>query len=155
MLLESREGSLVEGWPRGGKRSSRHTVDRKRDIDHSKHNEDGIAVLLDHRNMLLRNAKDGCHLLPSQTSMSHEDKDTENVEVGPEISSTIEELVLETVDVTNRHRSDILICRPEEVEMRQAICADQHWRRTDVVLHCVTETELKEVDGHESAKHHP
>lgn len=143
------EASLVAGeW------FCHHTVDRKGNVNRSEHEEDGVAILLDHRDVLLGDAQDWCHLLPSQASMSHEDADTEDVEISPEVPGTIEELVLETIDVTHWHRSDILILGPEEIKVRETIHANQHWRRADVILHSITKAELEEVDCHESAQHH-
>mmetsp|Transcript_76137 Transcript_76137/g.172154 ORF Transcript_76137/g.172154 Transcript_76137/m.172154 type:complete len:203 (+) Transcript_76137:302-910(+) len=86
--------------------------------------------------------------------MRHEDDHREGVEEAPD--RVLEDLELERVDVAHADLGDAGVVGPEEVQRGDAPEVDQEGRRADVVgaeLIGVTETELEEVDGHESHQH--
>ena len=103
------------------KRFCGHAVQREGDVDDAEREEDRIASLLDLGDVELGDAQHGCHLLPSQASVSHEDDHAEDVEVSPEVVGAVEEAVLKIVDIADWNCGDICVWGPEEIEFGDSI----------------------------------
>jgi len=130
-----------------------HAVEWEGNVDGTQDDEDGITVLFNHWDVCLRDPQDWSDLCPTHAGVCHEDNNAEDVEVSPEVVLAVEEGVLEVVDIAHWHRLDLSPLGPEKVQLGDAIPADEHGRRTDVVLEGISETELEQVNGHECSQH--
>merc|ERR1719310_2178254 len=132
---------------------SEHAPDREGDVDGTKDDEDAVSDLLNRWNVQLRNAEHGSDLLPAEAGVGDKHADTEDVEDGPHIAGRGEDLVLQGVNVAAADLGHCRVVCPEELQLGDAVSADEHGRWADVVRSefvCVTETELEQVDRHEN-----
>merc|ERR1712050_79537 len=101
-----------------------HNEEWERDVNESNDKENGVAKLFDVGNVQLRNAQDRNNLLPPKACMNHEDRNTEDVEAGP--NPILEELMLQRIDVAYAHGVDAVVIGPEQIEGKNSPKIDPH-----------------------------
>jgi len=131
-----------------------HAKDWKGNIDGTHGEHDDVANFFHVRNMLRGNTQNWRDLFPAEASVGHKDANAKDVKESPNIARTVEELILELINVAYRHSWHASVPGPEKFQFGDAIATDQQRWWTEEVLVGVTEAELEQVDGHESQKHH-
>merc|ERR1719480_457283 len=129
-------------------RSGAHDVQREGEVNTTNDQEDEVAQLRDLVVVHLGDTQSWGDLLPAQACVRHEDDHAHQVEHGP--CRLLEHLVLQLVDVPYWNGLYGLVLGPEQIEGQDSGEVDEITRWADPVWVGGTETELEQVNGHET-----
>merc|ERR1712151_1371997 len=131
-----------------------HAVQREGDINQANDDSNDVADHLNFLDVALRYAEHRGDLLPSEAVVGHEHEDRPNVEQRPH--RVLEDLELQSIDVSYAHRLDSRVIGPEEIQAHDAPDVDKVRRRAHEVWtedRSVAEAEQEQVYGHEGQQH--